>query len=159
MKNCPLQLPISASPVLSICFPQFLPQVTWPELFLSKRWKAKPQIASGWHSTPSKAWNSGNEITLKEEACNIAYRIDHVFSNYTTMNLESPSLPIWPQNHILYQITVIFSIYEILKDSLVRSGDIILLLTHLLWYPRSWQATPLQPHCSHHEASESGSGE
>ena len=41
-----------------------LPKLTNPVPFVSKSWKAVTYRASGRQSNPSKAWNSGNEMSL-----------------------------------------------------------------------------------------------
>jgi hypothetical protein len=57
-----------------------------PFPFLSKIWKAKAYMASGKHSKASKAWNSANEIMLKNNNKNIWFMVfNTTFNNITVI--------------------------------------------------------------------------
>jgi hypothetical protein len=43
------------------------PKLTTPFPFVSNSWNAVLYRASGTHSSPSNAWNSGNEMSLQKK--------------------------------------------------------------------------------------------
>jgi hypothetical protein len=51
------------------------PKLTTPFPFVSNSWNAVLYRASGTHSSPSNAWNSGNEMSLQTQKTTIMYII------------------------------------------------------------------------------------